>query len=681
MKKCLRLAVCGALLAAGSFGGQAAFAQTTTNAVQSGSWLNGTTWSNGVPDDVAAAAINGGHTVTVDGSGFTHLAGVGSITGETGTLNIVEGASLSLIDLDNVTEPNQTALVLGHVAGSTGNLTMSGGQVYISEDKPVADFYDGDLVIGAAGTGNATITGGALTAADEILLGQDAGGSGTLTVSGTGAVNTVRRNLMVGFAYADDEASLPGGHGELNISDSATVNIGGWMQTSFGTGSTSLVTQTGGEVNIAGLLVHAARGTATYNHSGGKLSGDLMIIGDGVGNVAASGTYNISNTAEFTANALAVGSWGNAQGFVNQTGGTVKVARRFILGDRGTGEYNISGGTLTLDGLDGDPAFNHLLVGLNGGNGTTDPFQGAGHFHQTGGTVTVKTGVFLGDFDNSEGYYKISGGTLNVDGTGSHPNPGTIEGFIGDFSVGGALASNASTTRVQPANNDDAQGQARNASGTFIVSGSAATINIAGNFLANPADKSDYRSDVLNPGASNSATLGFEIFNSSGTSLINVGGVADLDGAVIDLDLMGGYTPAVNATFDLLKASAFGATGTGTTQNVGTGKGFTLATEDTGGWSLAVVASGGFEYLRATFLGSVGVAGDLNGDGVVNGRDFLFWQRGGTSPAFSPAKLAEWQNAYNGGALVGLNAVPEPSSLVLIGALGALTCLGRGKRA
>ncbi len=62
----------------------------------------------------------------------------------------------------------------------------------------------------------------------------------------------------------------------------------------------------------------------------------------------------------------------------------------------------------------------------------------------------------------------------------------------------------------------------------------------------------------------------------------------------------------------------------------------------------------------------VAVPGDFDNDGDVDGRDFLAWQRGETTPAFSPAKLAEWQNAYNGGVLAGLNAVPEPSSLLML---------------
>jgi hypothetical protein len=64
-------------------------------------------------------------------------------------------------------------------------------------------------------------------------------------------------------------------------------------------------------------------------------------------------------------------------------------------------------------------------------------------------------------------------------------------------------------------------------------------------------------------------------------------------------------------------------------------------------------------------LGEVGVPGDFDGDGDVDGRDFLVWQRGETTPALDPALLAEWQNAYNAGGLAAVSAVPEPGTLCL----------------
>ena len=56
------------------------------------------------------------------------------------------------------------------------------------------------------------------------------------------------------------------------------------------------------------------------------------------------------------------------------------------------------------------------------------------------------------------------------------------------------------------------------------------------------------------------------------------------------------------------------------------------------------------------------LVGDFNGDGTIDGQDFLFWQQ---DPGVGD--LADWQAAYNGGGgLSGVSTVPEPSTLSLM---------------
>ena len=76
---------------------------------------------------------------------------------------------------------------------------------------------------------------------------------------------------------------------------------------------------------------------------------------------------------------------------------------------------------------------------------------------------------------------------------------------------------------------------------------------------------------------------------------------------------------------------------------------------------------------------AAGTPGDFDGDDDVDGRDFLAWQRG-DSPNGTPggpvsaADLAEWQGAYNGGALSAVT-VPEPASGILLMASLALVAV------
>ncbi len=81
--------------------------------------------------------------------------------------------------------------------------------------------------------------------------------------------------------------------------------------------------------------------------------------------------------------------------------------------------------------------------------------------------------------------------------------------------------------------------------------------------------------------------------------------------------------------------------------------------------------------LRLVDIPVVGTPGDFDGDGDVDGRDFLAWQRGESPDPLSAADLAEWQGAYNGGALSAVS-VPEPTSAgLLLLALSSLLAIKR----
>lgn len=77
--------------------------------------------------------------------------------------------------------------------------------------------------------------------------------------------------------------------------------------------------------------------------------------------------------------------------------------------------------------------------------------------------------------------------------------------------------------------------------------------------------------------------------------------------------------------------------------------------------------------------GDVGIqtqAGDFDGDGDVDGRDFLQWQRGGSPNPLSSGDLTSWQNNYGAGNNLVANstAVPEPGS-ILMTAVGGMCLL------
>jgi hypothetical protein len=85
------------------------------------------------------------------------------------------------------------------------------------------------------------------------------------------------------------------------------------------------------------------------------------------------------------------------------------------------------------------------------------------------------------------------------------------------------------------------------------------------------------------------------------------------------------------------------------------------------------------EVLAAVAAPPAGTPGDFDDDDDVDGRDFLLWQRGQSTPGgpLSASDLADWQANYGAGTgpLSAVIAVPEPASLAMLAlALVPMAC-------
>ena len=206
-----------------------------------------------------------------------------------------------------------------------GHSSSGGGQVNITGGDLTIGTQD--LLIGRQAPGVFNQLGGTVTANDAATVGSTATGPGTYTLTA----------------------------GDLAVS--ATLNV------AFGNSSTGTMVQAGGTVNVGALAIgtDSAQGTA-------------------------QGTYTLSNGMLTSSSHQYIGMYGN--GVLNQSGGTNTVNGWLYMAQQttGSGEYNLTGGTLDMANGSGSP----MRVGwdstatLNIGNAT-----GSGEITQSGAAVDM----------------------------------------------------------------------------------------------------------------------------------------------------------------------------------------------------------------------------------------------------------------------------------------------------
>jgi hypothetical protein len=603
------------VLATGLFGSvaQAQFVYWDGGAGADHNWSTGANWdTDAEPTIDSEARLNNGGTIdfseaneialtfrigeAADTSLSTANLGLGGTVNFAGTGALATGPFIPSIDVGvapgstsiwNHNGGTVTTLELFRVgvdAGATGTLNMHAGTIDVSTtDTQGLDFF----LIGDNGNGTMNMDGGLIKSRGLIGVALQPASTSVMNISGGDLQGS--GNMIVG-----GNSNIPAGFGGV-----ATLNLAG------------------GSVKMANEISFSDSvwATSTVTHSAGTLEGNGVLVGkfsdatytlSGTGAILANGQFNLST---FTPLERPEGAANAPKTTFTQSGTSTVVAAGMVVGEFGHAIYTMNGGSLhvtgtpTKGGTLPNDTFRNLLIGRDGGGIN----QGFGEFTQNAGTVTIDTDIFLGDFDDSNGNYTVSGGSLAVGG---------------NVHIGAALASNAPSdeTRLEPSEANGAQGQALRAGGTFTVRGGAATINIAGKLLANPGDKGAFRSG---PGNDNHATLAFQVGDSGALSIITVGQQADLDGAVIDLGFLSTSTflPAYQQQFVLVNAASFGATGTGTTESVGTGSNVTLAVGDALDWAVSMIsASGGRQSLIATNLV---VPGDATNDKKVDFQDLV----------------------------------------------------------
>ena len=365
-----------------------------------------------VVDEASILIINGGSTLTAgtlfaaalssgpalqmtdSGSRLNLLGnGVRVNSGAAASLQLLNGAVLDADDLTNCLA--QCGVIIGEFAGSTTSLQVSGAG---SQLLSVTDF-----VIGQAFT--------------DVALSLIGASTGTVVVDGGGRIDSGR--VLVAAGVFNDLSLLSASVGVVTIN--GTNSQWNASELVIGAGDTSdgsVVVSSGGRFNVSGALLMGVSGSS---------ASQLDIIGAGSRVNAQSGVISAQGSADVSI----------------QTGGELSIARGLIVGSsdaEATGLVTVDGsGSILKVGDD-------LIVGDGAlGFGQIDLTSG-GRLEVGGGADSNANGTFMViGAPAGAGELNVSASTVIVDNQG-------LSGFtrlnVGEAGVGDLMLTNGSTLNV-----------------------------------------------------------------------------------------------------------------------------------------------------------------------------------------------------------------------------------------
>ncbi|MGA2232946.1 MAG: hypothetical protein ABSH22_18760, partial [Tepidisphaeraceae bacterium] len=359
---------------------------------------------------------SGGDTTT--GTGTATVMGRGSqltVGGLTVGLNGIGTLNIQDGDLVSVTNGN---VVLGENAGSNGTLSLTGpgSQLALSAEDV------SQIIIGQNGTGNLILEGGATASLVDTELGASTSGHGTITVDGTapggGSPSTLTENLTLTVGEVSGMGASPG-PGIPGVVNSLTITGGGVVTCD----SSTIGNQTNsyGSVTIAGMGSQWDIGDSDRSSFG-------LIVGR-----LGTGVLNINNQANLTLSEVGVaanGIDGSGSGTINVNGASsgaaqtaFSVTQALDIGVTGNGTLNANGGaqvvTVTLTAI-GQDDMSSGTVTLTDPNTRWSAGQirvgGSGGASDGVGTINVQNGALL---TTNSSALTLNFGTVTVTGHNS----------------------------------------------------------------------------------------------------------------------------------------------------------------------------------------------------------------------------------------------------------------------
>ena len=528
-----------------------------------------------------------------------------------GTLNVTAGGSV--INFRGI---------IGELASSVGAATVTGTNSHWNNSS--------SLTVGSSGTGTLQITDGGLVTSEWGFLGLSAGGDGTVTVSGANSHWRIVRDpnaipallsgsLFVGSASGSGGLIIENG-AQVSVENSTAIVSGSWVDLDdgrfeFGTidlNSYSRISGTSGE--LAGALEVAQGLTALST---------IASVDPTISNLDTSEVF-VRNEGILYGSGLAL------LGLHNTSTGEVRTLSgewaRFGGAGFNSGEINNFGGVVEFEN-----DFTNEANGFVAGRGqfiAGDGWTNDGVMAFSGGFADV-----LRDVANSAtGQISIGGNSVTTfyDDVTMDPNNLNID-----------VASGSTAVFLGSYNGGNDGAGAVDILGDLRPGNSPALVNFGGDLnLASSADTFIELGGLL----------------SGEFDALNIAGDLSLDGELL-VSLLGGFT--LDSNMEFLIADVDG-TVAGTFNGLADGD--LVAT--LGGIDLFINYDAGDGNDIVLF--TVGLPGDFDGNGSVDGLDFLVWQRGESPNPLSQADLIDWQTNF--GTTSGITTstnVPEPSGSIL----------------
>ncbi|WP_428306544.1 endonuclease/exonuclease/phosphatase family protein [Lacipirellula sp.] len=386
---------------------------------------------------------------------------------------------------------------------------------------------------------------------------------------------------------------------------------------------------------------------------------------------------------------LIVGYGGKAtfSGSASRTVGSLRigtdVASGFIAGRNGDGTLTVSGSVSLALSNSGNTS-GDLVVGEGGFQGTLNWNStgtldaqgrlrvgefGSGDVVQTRGALAYRAGLTIGAGATGSARYRLSGGMLALAPGGSGAFALGSDGATGTLRVEGtAIVTHGDTLTL-------AGGAQGGGGGRLELVGSSASVQIGELANATGSDRSEtisWQADaagitplVVTPAGMTAQPVQLQSLAELAAN-VGSGGSITGNGVALELNLA---ALAGTQTITLIDNRST-APVTGFFENGSTGMLYGEGATIFGtGFNGAVTIS----YLGASGVGSAGndvvlqltaapASADFNGDGIVDGADFLVWQR----DFGDPAGLELWRQTFGQAASsVASTAVPEPSTFVI----------------